>query len=1063
MRCATCESPLPSVTAGDLCPRCALTHALSLGETAATAPPSAAKDHRPVIAGYEPHYELGRGGMGVVWLARDTRLDRLVALKVIAAGADPRLGPRLLREGRAIAQLRHPHIVSVYALEQTEAATFLAMDFFEGGDLQARLHAQPLAPRAAGALVRKLADALAHAHASGVIHRDLKPSNILLDAADEPHLADFGLAAALEGAGDLTAPGTVAGTPGFLAPELLAGADRASPLSDVYGLGAVLYACVTGRAPFVGDSAAAILAQLVDREPPSPRLLNPAVPRDLETLCLKCLEKNPVRRYASAADLRDDLDRFARGEPLAARPVGRGGKILRWSRRKPALAAVSAAACALVVILAIGGPLTAWRIERARAAAENSRREALAAEARTREQLRAALLARSHATRLTGQIGQRAAALQAAEEAAHIRPGLDARDAVIAALVLPDVTLLREWPLRTSLRHQVNFAPDHDRYVVMNDGGDLELRRLSDAGLIRAFDGTGAALQVGPHFSPDGRRVVARDAEGRVAVWREDRAAPLFLLEGRRYLLGGGVGGYGAPDAFSPDGRVLASAVAGGGVSFHSTADGRELSRLATDAEPSHVAYSPDGHLLAVGRGLRVRAGSPAVFARVFETEKGTEISRLPVNSAFQSLAWSRDSASLLLVGQQLEVFDARSGRRTRAVIDPRATRGIFGPGDTIIGASQSGLFTLWDPATARPMLGGALGGQPEIEINRAGTTIVKTATEQGRIYRLELSPVVRTVASKALEGYDNVTNHGGAALDYSQDGRWLATAVWGAVQLREAATGEVLTRAALGSANNHCSVRFAADGASLLVASRELGLVRLPIRCESDSAPRLGPPETLDAETDFMLADLSRDGRRAVLVSMWRSEVKVVNLAGDQSPVRWNLPGAGRAVFLADGREVLANSTAEMGRAPLTIYDAETGRELRVLRQTRGYHVRTSSDGRWIALGTGANDSSLLRTADWTPGSTLPLELQGAGKNAALSPGGEWLAIATGNQVGLLRTSDGTVVAHLENTRSGTYVPELGFSPDGSRLTLCWENGLLTIWDLKALRAELAARGLDW
>ncbi len=1063
MRCAKCETPLPATTAEAFCPRCALTHALALGETAAPDSPSTADSHRPAIDGYEAHYELGRGSMGVVWLARDTHLDRLVALKVISAGADARLGPRLLREGQAIAQLRHPHVVAVHALGQAGATTFLTMDFFEGGDLQKRLHAKPLAPRAAAALISKIADALAHAHAAGVLHRDLKPSNILLDAAGEPHLADFGLAAPLEGAGDLTSPGMVAGTPGYLAPELLAGTGRASPLPDVYGLGAVLYACLTGRAPFVGDSTAAILAQLTDREPPSPRLLNPAVPRDLETLCLKCLEKNPAQRYVSAAALRDDLDRFGRGEPIAARPVGWSGKMLRWYCRKPALAAVSTAAIALVLILAIGGPITAWRIERAREAAENSRRDALAAEARTREQLRAALLARSHATRLTGQIGQRADALAAAEEAARIRPGLDARDAVIAALVLPDVTLVREWPLRTSIRHHASFAPDQDRYVVMNDAGGLELHRLSDGALLREFTGTGAAPLVGPNLSPDGREVVVRDAQARVAVWQEDRAAPVFVLEGRRYLLAGNIEGYGQPDAFSPDGRVLASAIADGGVSFHSTEDGRELRRIATEAEPSHVGYSPDGRLLAVARGLRDRGGGTAFYARVFETEKGSEISRLPISASFQSLAWSADSASLLIVGQQLEVYDARSGRRKRAVNDPRATRGIFGPADTIIGASQSGLFTLWDPATARPMLSGPLGGQPEVEIDRTGSTIVKAAGEKGLVYRLEISPIVRTVVSKALEGYDNVTNHGGAGLDFSRDGRWLATAVWGAVQLRDAATGQVVAAIALGSVNNHASARFAADGTSLLAGSRELGLVRLPIVAGPGGAPRLGSPETLDAETDFLLADLARDGRRAVLVSMWRNEVKVADLAGGRPAVRWSLPGAGRAVFLAGDREVLANSTVDMGRSPLKIHDAVTGREVRTLAQTRGYHVRTSGDGRWIALGTGTDESTLVRTDDWTPGPVLPEDFRGAGKNAALSHDGAWLAIALGNQIGLIRTADGSLVAHLENTRSGTYVPELGFSPDGTRLTLCWENGLLTIWDLKTLRAELAERGLDW
>ncbi len=1061
MHCATCESPLAG-SAAALCTRCALMNALALGGASTPSLPPTEKNSGPTVEGYQALYELGRGSMGVVWLARDTALGRLVALKLIAAGADPRFGPRLLREGRAIAKLRHPHIVAVHALGEAGETTFLAMDFIAGGDLQMRLQNKPLAPRAAAALVRKIADALAHAHAAGVLHRDLKPSNILLDDAGEPHLADFGLAAPLSGTGDLTAPGQVAGTPGFLAPELVGGTDRASPHSDIYGLGAVLYACLTGRAPFVGESTAAILAQLVEGEPPPPHWLNPAVPHDLETICLKCLEKFPARRYARAEDLRDDIDRFERNQPIAARPVGHWEKGLRWCRRKPAFATVSALSAVLVLVLAIGGPITAWRMARAREAAETAKENALTAGARTREQLRAALLARSRATRLTGRQGQRSEALAASEEAARIRPGLDARNEVIAALALPDLALVREWPLRANARHAVSFAPDHDRYAVAIEAGRIELHRLADGSLLRTFDGIGAAPLVGPVFSPDGRRIVIRDAQARVVTWQDDHAGPAFVLEDRHYLLGGSIAGYGQPDAFSPDGRVLASAFAGG-VSLHATEDGHELRRIATDAEPSHVAFSPNGHLLAVGRGLSAKGGSDVMFVQVFETGSGAELVRLPTTANFQTLAWSNDSASILVGGHLLEVYEARSGRRLRVISDPRATRGIFGADDTIITTNQGGGVTLWDPSTARPLLSAALGGQPEIAIDREGSLIAKAAAERGRLYQLKRSSVVRSIPAKAIEGYGNVTNNGGAALDYSPDGRWLVTAVWGAVQLRDALTGRVLDAASLGTSNNHCGVRFAPDGASLLTGSRELGVVRLPIVNGPDGAPRIGPRETLDAETGFVLADLTHDGRRAALVSMWRGEVKVVALDGGPATARWNLAGAGRAIFLPNEREVLANSTEAMGRAGLTLHDSTTGLEGRTLAQTRGYHVRMSGDRRWVVLGTGANESALVHADDWRAGPQLPPELQGAGKNAALSHDGTWLAVATGPQISLVRTADGAVVALLDTPQCGSYAPDLAFSPDGAHLAVCWENGLLTIWDLQTLRRELAARGLDW
>jgi len=356
--------------AGGICRPCAFAAALGGVSTGATGEYSSPESEFAAPEGYELLHELGAGATAVVWLARERKLDRLVALKLISAPADRRLTQRLVREGQAAARLRHPHIVAVHALDATEGRAFLAMDFLEGGDLRQRLARELPAPRATAELVAKLAGALAHAHAGGVLHRDIKPSNVLLDAAGEPHLADFGLAAPLQGGGDLTLPGQVAGTAAYLAPELLAGADRASPLSDIYGLGAVLYECLAGRPPFIGDSSAAIFAQLASEEPPAPRWLRPGVPRDLETICLKCLEKTPARRYASAAALQEDLRRYLRNEPIAARPVGLVGKTARWCRRRPGTALAVGTAAALLLLFAVGGPLVAVRLARARAQAD---------------------------------------------------------------------------------------------------------------------------------------------------------------------------------------------------------------------------------------------------------------------------------------------------------------------------------------------------------------------------------------------------------------------------------------------------------------------------------------------------------------------------------------------------------------------------------------------------------------------------------------------------------------------------------------------------------------------
>jgi serine/threonine protein kinase/tetratricopeptide (TPR) repeat protein len=407
------------------------------GETKASVAGSDGGPRRPALAevpGYEILGELGRGGMGVVYKARQLGLKRLVGLKVILAGthADPAQLARFKAEAEAVARLQHPNIVQVYEVGEHLGLPFFSVEYMDGGSLDRKLQGTPLPPRQAAALLETLARAMAVAHQHGVIHRDLKPGNILLQRGEErgargevdfpsasplaprpsplvPKIADFGLAKCQDEAGH-TQPGAVLGTPSYMAPEQAAGRPGAvGTATDIYGLGAILYELLTGRPPFKAATVLDTLDQVRTQEPVPPSGLQPGVPRDLETVCLRCLHKDPARRYASAAALADDLRRFLEDRPVLARPVGRMERLWRWCRRNPGVASLSA-----LLVLVLGGALAGLTLlwlradaaagaaevegRRARGHAEAARLQQAAAEEQSR-------LARAEAAK-AGKIAQ---------------------------------------------------------------------------------------------------------------------------------------------------------------------------------------------------------------------------------------------------------------------------------------------------------------------------------------------------------------------------------------------------------------------------------------------------------------------------------------------------------------------------------------------------------------------------------------------------------------------------------------------------------------------------------
>jgi tetratricopeptide (TPR) repeat protein len=397
------------------------------GSAPATAPLRRETERAPLpdrVRGYEVLEELGRGGMGVVYKARHLLLNRLVALKMVRAGAlagSAELA-RFRQEAEAVARMQHPGIVQIYEVGEEDGTPFLALEFVSGGNLAQKLAGKPQPPDQAAHLVETLARAVHSAHQCGIVHRDLKPANILLQmqnaecrkqnektARDSafcnlhsafciPKIADFGLAKRLEGGPGRTQTGDILGTPGYMAPEQAAGQAKAiGPAADVYGLGAILYEMLTGRPPFQGETPWDTVVQVMSQEPVSPARLQPKVPRELETICLKCLHKEPGKRYASALALAEDLRRFLVGEPIMARPTGAWERTLKWAKRRPAAAALLVfSGVALVALVVAGIAYNRWlqdevvREQERTQEAERQRAEIASQRARAEANFRAA-------------------------------------------------------------------------------------------------------------------------------------------------------------------------------------------------------------------------------------------------------------------------------------------------------------------------------------------------------------------------------------------------------------------------------------------------------------------------------------------------------------------------------------------------------------------------------------------------------------------------------------------------------------------------------------------------
>jgi WD40 repeat protein len=935
------------------------------------APPVSDVPAQSELGGYELLDEIDRGGMGVVYRARQRGTGRLVALKIIRSGrfATAAERGRFRTEAEATAALDHPGIVPVYEVGEADGHAYYAMKLLEGGDLRDHLARLAADPRAAARLLLELAGAVEHAHRRGVLHRDLKPSNILLDADGQPHVADFGLAKLAGNGLSLTRTGEVVGTLAYMAPEQAAGGRVAVTIAvDVYGLGAVLYACLTGRPPVDDSRPLAALERLRAGDPDPPRRANPRVDRDLESVCLRCLERDPGRRYPSAGALADDLDRFLTGRPVAARRAGPAERLWRWARRRPAAAALALLAPAAALAGLGGGVWHSHALGRALAESDRLRGEGLGREAELRRHVYVADMADAKAAWDRTDLPRVRAILDRyipaageedlrgfewywlrhgcrAEEAAF----LQARSEIRSTAVSPDgrtvATGHRDgsvtvWDL--AARSEVRTFPAHagqvDRLAFSPDGRTLascgqdravrlwETAGWSEAGCLRGHRETVTTVA----FSPDGRRLASAGRDHRIALWELPSGRLLREWEGH-------------PDvvqclAFTPDGRTLVSGGKDKTARLWDPDSGRELAALSGHAsDVLAVAVSPDGRLLATGGYEWV--------VRVWDLATRTELQAAPSSSSTWALAFSPDGSHLAAGTGQGWAELWRVERESGGLMQVKTVRGQAGTlrsvaflrgGKALLLAAEGGRRVhLWDVDLV-------LGRRPI----RSGTAALSS---------IDASPVGRTIAEGYWDGNvvlsdaatggvrARLTGHEGAVRAVAfRPGGVLATA--GAdrrVRLWDAATGTPL-RTLEGHTGTVRGLAFSPDGGRLASASQDRR-VRLWDPATGSSVA------TLDHGAECLSVAFSPDGGTAAVgchdgsVLLWRpgagaEPMLLARHAGSVGSVAFD-PG-GRFLASADDRGVIRVSELPGGRERATL----------VGHRTAVSGIAVSPDGRTLA-----------------------------------------------------------------------------------------------------------------